>query len=1391
VKLTCRSETWAWDVRTKHVTYEPIPTVEYVRALAAYGPTGTLFTLGPDNTVQQYDLEHGQMVANMRHMPAIVPPTPPEDNKQLGFNTSESEEEVQSPVGRNRHDRNNIEAAKNERNQMTSPYSNLSSNSRPSSRAKQQDMTSPAAKSERTATTFSMSTQMHMPRDTLQTYSNQSPVSTKSGRKTSRLRQEVLRSPEDQRMHDLFPYTRARLSDVPYRQARTMDESHLTPDDLRRQMLSVVFGWDDDIRDLVHDELSRHEPTSPNAILLTTWLSEDPDYLAQVMGSTMADSGFDWMLLALSTLDMHTNSKKVKQVFVEKMLSRGDIHSAAAVLMACGERNDAIEVYVSRNHYLEAILLTCLLMPSDWQRQSCLVRNWGEHVVENSQQHLAIRCFACTGVEPTDPWTSPTAQLATARPTEQVLAMQAPEALQRYVDRRGIVDAPTPVAMPAPPTPFRTAAQTGSRITPQTSALKLITSFGPQASMFKFPGLKSDDRTPTNAASITPIAESAISRSALSPGGTGSYRMNNIRSLNSALSAKTATPGGFHRHRLPSIGETPVDVEAPMFPIVLAPQALPTPVDSGSDKEKENHTSTQNEAGKEVQPEETPTLLLTSARYEPADTHVMKETPQTAVAPQTAINFPPSGQPAFFDDFLTDMKGEQSRQRTGSGSRSRKPDGLSIQMVPVQEMNQGRNGTSDYNNGTRGPATNESTSTTQLDTNSDFTSPPTTGNSYRSLKSPSVSGRSIDQYISSLEQAQYYSKHVRPRGNSGVDQQQTRDDLSERKKTRKTSDGSRGRHERRAVPASKRSPSSPVPMSPDDLRLYSVSVESFDSTYLSNTSGMEQSRTTTSQARHGRRRSDSTNGTKVRQRSRSRHNESRSKPSSRGISRRNTPDPSTEASRRGRTDNRKDVGGPRSPSSPLPMVPSEADRQYQAESDPSLRLVSRNRQRLHRSTSRQHERGTSARRDTSPDRRRAGARSRSRQADEQQPKLSRKGSLNARSDRRSERSHDNGRQDFDAVEDAYNLLDATRISEQTDKQLQRFLLDPEIRSASNPQSLADMHRKGLAAAELEARRLSLARRPSAPPIPFPGQNNGHIKSASTGQAPALIRAYTDTNIRDGSYYNSTTDLSQIDQHRKAHIGTPQAMQRPSKADNAAIPAIPHPLETLASGAYRPSTTESSKPGSSRTYQELVEPYDIPLEMPKHHAFDVRIANSRSSSKGPDNRNVSPRRGVSRERPRTAPRDVPKMTIDNQQPILNLGNPPRPPILPELQHLVVPPPPPPPPPAPAKAYEASLILHLQTDVNPSTIPLPLSALTSSTEPTSATAGSGHRRGRSRNELSSQSQNQFMGKIRSMTERMRSTSRGRDNFTRSPQQNENPGPSPYETSLPSLLPVVERA
>lgn len=275
----CR-ETWAWDVRTKNVTYEPVPTIEGVRGMAAHGPTATLFTLGPDHTVQQYDLENPAMVANVQHLPMISSlPTPPEDAKFKPIEpaltaqnlarraTPESNNTISSmsPIKRATMEMNAIDSARHERVNAASPPSVRSHAQSTSSKASSDRIYrygSPPARSGQSVTTFSNMSPMPSTRETpLNTgvsWAYPSSISTSSARSYrggSRLRHEVSEGAGEQRVTDLFPFTRARLNDVPYMPPRSLDDiSDLSPDDLRKQMLSVVFGWGGDIKELIQDE---------------------------------------------------------------------------------------------------------------------------------------------------------------------------------------------------------------------------------------------------------------------------------------------------------------------------------------------------------------------------------------------------------------------------------------------------------------------------------------------------------------------------------------------------------------------------------------------------------------------------------------------------------------------------------------------------------------------------------------------------------------------------------------------------------------------------------------------------------------------------------------------------------------------------------------------------------------------------------------------------------------------------------------------------------------------------------------------------------------------------------------------------------------------------------
>ncbi|KAF7590805.1 hypothetical protein BBP40_002327 [Aspergillus hancockii] len=647
-------ETWAWDVRTKHITSEPVPTVENPRGFANYGPTATLFSLGPHHTIQQYDLETSVMVANVQHLPPGAIPTS-EDTKARGTSARALQDppemrESGAMFGGRRppFDPIGIETVRQQRAEMTSPASSRSHansvNSKASSGKYGVVPFSPPSRSGQTATSFSLTSasggetpQASVASAASYAYaSSVSMSSVKSSRAASRLRNEVRLSPAD-RPIDLFPFTRERLNDVPYRNQRLLDESHLTPDDLRRQMLSVVFGWDGDIDELINDELSRHTPGTQSAILLAQWLGEsDTDQMASMLCSGQASTA-DWMLLAFSQMSGESQTNKVGQAFVQKLLEIGDVHTSATILLGLGDKNDAIEVYVSQNYYMEAILMTCLVTPMDWQRQSYLVRRWGEHVVSHSQQQLAIRCFMCTGVEPSVPWTSPAAQQATS--FTEVMSRRSPITSSEppYPNQAGLL----------PPGSQSKAAPSSRQL--KTPALKLITSFDSQPSQkFRFPGLKSDDRTPTNAPGVTPIAESAVADSALSPGGFGSYKLNNIQSLNNAMSSRTGTPA-FNRGRLPSIGETPVDVQPPGLS-ANGPKKL---VDYGSTSENDDQED-QSESNNEEQ------LAVQASADKFAN---IKGLPSPAAGVFEAL---------------------KERSDSRNGSRDRKPDGLQLHLNPAE-----------------------------------------------------------------------------------------------------------------------------------------------------------------------------------------------------------------------------------------------------------------------------------------------------------------------------------------------------------------------------------------------------------------------------------------------------------------------------------------------------------------------------------------------------------------------------------------------------------------------------------------------------------------------------------------------------------------------------------
>lgn len=1388
-----------------------IPTKEGITAIANYGPTATLFTKDPNHVIRQYDLNPPALVKEAQYMPMLPP--------SISSRTAQSTSHHNTPkipgtappsilssttdphggavslsmIQRANGEMQSIEDARHDRSGMSSPLSSRSLTESMSSRSSNpyqyERRNNPSIISSMAAsgTTFSNVSPSMVGRESL--FSGASSIFPKtssmasSGRRSkgSRLRQEVVMSPETTYV-DLFPRTRVRLSNMSsFQQPQPLDQENHSADDLRKRMLAIVFGWEDDIEPLIRDELAYHKPGSTSAVLLSKWLGEvDSDMMAAMISSGSVSSS-DWMLLALSQMGgQGSGLGKMGQAFVQRLLSQGDFHTSATILLGLGDREDAVEVYVSRSFYMEAILLTCLVFPTDWQRQAHLVRRWGEFVVENSQQHLAMRCFTCTGVEPPIPWASPSMQ-------GQSTPSQAPTSVSSMLS--------PPVSPPPGLRPLNSI-----RMTTKNSSLKVITSFtSPEESQSKLHGPKTDDRTPTNAPGVTPI-ESAVSPGGATPGG-----FLRPSSRGASATGRANLPGSFHRNRLPSIGETPIDVTAPSFP---RPSALPTPNDSGSDKERENQIKERTKSeGESQEKSAVPPLLLSSARYDPGSATFGKS-PITALPDDSEI--PTAVMPHPPQESFGALK-ESSRTR--NGSRDRKPDGLHIQMpqqgqIQTTYVTTSRPGSSADHRRSQSnslPPPSGGLSTGRSDPRTDTRSPPLTGSSYASTKSPSVSGRSLDQYISSLEEAGYRQRKNRsttPRENRSRERKSSNKERKSRSKPRaRDVSTDRGRHNQRYIRPAKRSPSSPVPMSPEDLDLYRNTNESIESLEAQ----LAETRSPGGSSRHGREHQTPQDANKLRSGSKASDFSSRtvrrvspdgylesqlgSEASftgrSRVSSRRASPNGLLDPSGRGRSKSKTGGSAVRSPSSPLPMSPQAKYYQQSEDEEDPLRLVEANRQRIRsrqRSSSRKpREHGTSSWRDKSPDRRRA-------QED------------------RATRNSDSG----DGMQHPKSAVEQCVSSND-------IFVTGADQSIAARERLDRAARKEMAARELEARRISLAQRTDAPPI--------HPAELHTGRPTLGPRSQTDLSYfpssgvnpaawqqRNQTYSASTTGTTYTEsENRAASVGpyglpaTPRAMRHPKYdvRDDSRIPAVPEVpdnLEKLTETYYTGQPMVELPRSMSAPVPQ--QPQHRPEDLPMHPAFHKGLRPTKTGNTfsplgdiGAHRRKPSGDAGQVAYPPVTVGIDE---TLHAAESAVQVVTDEEPPLLPELQHLAgagpVPPPPPPPPFHNDGSHHSvssgsgvgtiNIAIDdpsgndghiIEVPLPPPPPPQPLVTTQAARSPPPVTQRSpppSHRRGRSDN---------LKNGIKGFTERLRSTSRGRNN-PRSPPEISNT-PSPYE-SVPQI-------
>ncbi|KAF2088882.1 hypothetical protein K490DRAFT_72569 [Saccharata proteae CBS 121410] len=1322
---------YAWDVRTKKVTYEPVPTTDGVTAIANYGPQATLFTLARNHTVQQYDVNPNNnapmLVANVQHVPANAPPSPPnsiEEKKEqkapaepapalpvyMDSVSSGDEAVAMSPLQKIAQEMDQLEEESRDRVGPLSPVSSRSSNasSRSSGGARKHryyryDKPSSSRGSEGSAgegTIFSSGSSYRDGRESISIRSTSSFASSKhrSTRsvRSSGLRNEMLRSPDEAKNDamDLFPFIQSRLSDVPFRMPPP--GSAKTPDELRRQMLSVVFGWEDDIDALVRDELANHAPGSASGVLLSKWLGDNgADLMASMVGSESMTSS-DWMLLALSSMGQDSQ-KKVGQAFVLRLLEKGDIHPAVAILLGLGEQNDAVEAYVSRKYYMEAVILTCLLYPTDWQRQSFLVRKWGEVAVTTGQPELAVRCFYCTSLESSEPWSSPRAQDAVYTAQQQQL----------------MSDQLSPPLSP-PPTSAKSARM-------KNSALKLITDFGekPAPQMLA----PKNDRADVG---VTPIAESA-----LSPGGHGQWLRPTTRSSRDPSSARTATPGAYRRKRFPSKPDFQRSATAESTPYPGQETPQPTTAfksidetatpriprlrglsSSGrtTDDERSQSGLSQSDISHDDASQEEP-MLLSAVAYDPSET----KTKMGSFLPSPAVG-------------VFEQLKQQSRSR--NGSRDRKPERLQLDVFETVVTN--------------GP---ESSSVAGLRTGRTAElSPPLTSSSIKSAKI-----RSIDQYISSLEEANFHARQQRPDSRNA--RSESRDTQGRTSRTARDRSQTRGRSGVRYIKPAKRSPSSPVPMSPEDAGLYSSNNETYDDERYYKIASPTESRAPRSRSRSKMRGGVSKvrSSSKASRRGESVERKMRSKPSSRAVSRNASRQPSPE----GRLSSdeysqeffKPESSGGQSPTDPLPMS-TERHSNHEQEVDFQIEVTSPVRSRQRSSSRRPGDRGLSSRREPSPERQR----SHSRKA---------------------------------APRDASTQRESPeRVSS---RQASRSRM-PKLQTDFHVREPRGLSRKELAARELEERRLSLARRPSAPQIPHPEELSRPSMSGRSwtdlGNSPSSIGPPYSPHSEKGIQRSHTVDPeAMMRYHPRGTSGTsttstpiglpatPRAMRHPRYMNTdpherdmiPAVPEIPDHVINVEADRKIQSQDDLAPLLPSTVYGQTGPqgPQRSASAPPEHIVYNGNRRGS-VSSRGSGNKRHSP----------------PIASIDetlHENQVIIIDEPP--PLLAELQHLAGPPPPPPPPSMfqPGHVATGSGVINIAIDENQG-LSRTTTPLDSPPPPPVFPSGSPHMHRRGRGSVSET----IGSRLRGVTDRMRSTSRSGSRAKSPPMESFTP--SPYETVLP---------
>lgn len=298
-----------WDVRTKTVTWEPVPTFDNVAGICVYGPKGVLFTIGKDATVQQFSLYPPALEANVLQRPALPPPSPPvsideksqepellqsdtlhTDSEDNAVDIYSSQDEMRLKSRRSGAipkplDITIIDQSHNSLGLIRDPPGSASSDGSYKSHRSAKSSTSHTGPNRPDRYSKSSRGSIDAPEPSPPAPAPSPPAfptsrrpsatqaSPKPIQKLHPLRQELHISPETSiavnqlaspvsEVGHLFANIKLRMVHVTYESPRFNGNQRggLTSDDRRKEMLWCLFGWKGDIEDLIGDECT---PTFP------------------------------------------------------------------------------------------------------------------------------------------------------------------------------------------------------------------------------------------------------------------------------------------------------------------------------------------------------------------------------------------------------------------------------------------------------------------------------------------------------------------------------------------------------------------------------------------------------------------------------------------------------------------------------------------------------------------------------------------------------------------------------------------------------------------------------------------------------------------------------------------------------------------------------------------------------------------------------------------------------------------------------------------------------------------------------------------------------------------------------------------------------------------------